>query len=402
MTTRHATLIDVVHERSLTEGCTGIHHFNAAGAALPSSAVVNAVVGHLRLEEQEGGYEAARMVTEQVEGIYGHAARLINASPEEIALFDSASSGLRNVVDALRLSPGHRLLLSRSTYVSHALHLMSLTRDKGVELVVLPNGPDGAADLVFLESLLSEGRNDVVCVAHVPTSSGLVEPAEAIGVLCARYRAVYILDATQSAGQLDLDVQRIGCDVLATTGRKFLRAPRGTGFTYVRQALLDTLAPWAPDVRGASWESERSWSLTPAARKLESWESSVACRLGLGVALEEALGRGMPATELHLGAVADSLRAGLSSLPGVQLADPEAGTSAIVTFTVPGRDQRSVGEALRQAGVSVLVVPASHAQYDLGARGLDAVVRASPHVYNDDADIAALLSAVEKTAAAAA
>jgi selenocysteine lyase/cysteine desulfurase len=394
--------VDVPAERARTVGAARSHHLNSAGSALPTTAVVDAVVAHLRHEERAGGYEASEARRTDIEAIYTAAARVVGATAEEVALLDSATTGLRVIVDALRLGPSARLLVSRSTYVSHALHLLSIAAGTGIELVIVPNGADGALDPVPLEELLAagDGRDDVVCVAHVPTSSGLVEPVAAIGALTRRYGARYLVDATQSVGQLPVDVHEIGCDALVTTGRKFLRAPRGTGFAYVRRSLLDTLAPVAPDVRGAVWRGERQWDLATTARRFETWESSVAGRLGLGVALEELLARGVEATAGHLVAVAAGLRAGLAAIDGVVVRDPAACASGIVTFTVEGLTAGDVSRRLAELNVRTVSVPSSHGQWDLGSRGVPAVVRASVHVYNDAGDAQALLDAVAVIAGA--
>ncbi|WKK72758.1 aminotransferase class V-fold PLP-dependent enzyme [Rathayibacter oskolensis] len=387
------TSIDVAAERARTAGTAGRHYFNAAGAGLMSDAVLETVIAHLRLEQRVGGYEAANLV--DLDSAYSSAAALLGADSDEIALFDSATTGLRGVFDALRLGPGDTVLAPRSSYVSQALRMLALERHDGVRLVVLPNDESGGIDLEALEGALAtaSGRT-VVSAVHVPTSSGLVEPVAAIGALARRYGAITVLDATQSVGQLDIDVRAIGCDALVTTGRKFLRGPRGTGLVYLRRGLLDGLGAWAPDVRGSLWTSAEEWTMDGTARALETWESSVATRLGLGVALREALERGMPATEAHLVALGARLREGLAMIDGVAVADPPSSASAIVTFTVAGVPGRQASAALREAAVDSLAVPATHAQWDLGARGLESVVRVSPHVYTDDSDVDALLGAV--------
>jgi len=390
--------VNVAAERARTPGTAVAHHFNAAGSALPTTSVVQAVVDHLRLEERHGGYEAANQVAEQVEAVYRNAAALLNADPAEIALFDSASTGLRTIVEALRLGRPQRLLVSRSTYVSHALHLMSLGREHDVELVIVPNGPDGAIDLELLDRELAGGGPAIVCIAHIPTSSGLVEPVTEIGALTRRYGARYVLDATQSVAHLALDVRAIGCDALVTTGRKFLRAPRGTGFAYISADLATSLAPTAPDVRGAVWTASQDWELKDSARRFETWEASIAGRIGLGVALAEALALGPASTEEHLVGVTAGLRRALAEIPTVTVQDPSASPSAIATFTVAGLSARQVNERLAARNVRTVSVPASHAQWDLGARGVEAVVRASLHVYNDESDTMALVDAVSQTA----
>ncbi len=388
-------VIDVVAERARTLGAGLSHHFNAAGAALPSVDVVATVVDHLRREERFGGYEAATAMRDQSDAVYDAAATLIGASGSEIAIFDSASTGLRVLMDALRPARGDRIVASSTTYVSHALQLMTIARERDVELVVAPVDEHGRMDVAALDALLADGRPSLLTVSHIPTSSGLTEPVERIGEVTRRHGATYILDATQSVGHLTVDVEAVGCDALVTTGRKFLRGPRGTGFAYIRSSLLERLIPTAPDVRGAKWTGMTDWELSPSARRFETWESSVAARLGLGVALREAMDRGPADTESWLLERALLLRNALSLIPGVAVVDPEGSTSAIVTFVVEGVAASDVVEALARVNVRVVAVPDTHGQWDLGARAIPSVVRASIHVYNDDADLDALLAAVE-------
>jgi selenocysteine lyase/cysteine desulfurase len=386
--------IDVARERELTLGAEVSHHFNAAGSALPTAAVVSAVVAHLRLEERVGGYEAAAQAKDHVEAVYGSAAELLGCHADEIALFDSASTGLRVLLDAFRPAPGSRIIASRSTYVSHALHLMTLQKEQGIDLVLAPTDDQRRVDLAALEALLVDGRPTILTIAHVPTSSGLVEPVHEIGVLARRYGAGYLLDATQSVGQLDIDVTRIGCHVLVTTGRKFLRAPRGTALAYVQRDCAAMLPPTAPDVRGSQWIRAFSWDVTGTARRFETWEAGIAGRLGLGVALEEATRRGIPETAEWLTSAGSFVRESLRAIPGVTVADPAGAASAIVTFLVDGVESAQVSAALADRQVRVVSVPATHGQWDLGDRAIASVVRASPHVYNDDGDIAELVGGV--------
>lgn len=393
------TEIDVVAERARTLGAGLSHHFNAAGSALPSHDVMTAVVDHLRLEERYGGYEAAAVARERTEDVYTAAADLIGAHAHEIALFDSASTGLRVLIDALRPGKGERIVAASTTYVSHAMHLMTVAREHDAELVVAPVDARRQVDLAALDALLADGRPTIVTVSHIPTSAGLVEPAEGIGEVTRRHGATYVLDATQSVGHLAVDVDLIGCDALVTTGRKFLRGPRGTAFGYVRQQLLERLTPTAPDVRGAEWVSVAGWELSPTARRFESWESPIAARLGLGVGLREAIARSPQATERWLRARGRQLRAALADITGVTIADPGDAASAIVTFVVDGVECRTVVETLAARNVRVVSVPATHGQWDLGARALSSVVRASVHVYNDDDDLDALVEAVRTVAA---
>lgn len=387
---------DVAAERARTPGSATGHHFNAAGAALLADATVDAVIDHLRAESLSGGYEAAKHAAPALDAVYARTARLLGVGPDEVALVESATAGWQRAVSALRLRPGDRVLAARSSYVSCALHLLAAERDLGIHVEVLPNGPDGAVDLAALETALRAGPASLVTAAHVPTSSGLVEPAAEIGALARVHGVPFLLDATQSLGQLPVDMGAIGCDLLIGTGRKFLRAPRGTGLLAVRRPLLERLAPEAPDVRGAHWTAERSWELVPDAKRFELWEAAHALRLGLGAALAALDSLGVDVVAGHLARLATGLRERLAEVPGVHITDPPAAGGAIVTFVVDGLDASEVQRELAERRVHLIAVPAGHGRWDMDPRGLTKVVRASVHVYNDQSDLDALVEAVRE------
>ncbi|AXG76418.1 N-methyl-L-tryptophan oxidase [Streptomyces paludis] len=385
--------LDVAALRAATPGTLHARHMNAAGAALPSRATLAAVTEHLRMESLLGGYEAAEALSARTERVYRSAARLLGAAPEDIALVESASTAWQRALGALRLRAGDRVLASSSTYVSSALHLLELRESHGIVLEVLPADADGRLDLGALETALREPAA-LVTLAHVPTSSGLVEPVAEAGALAARAGVPLLLDATQSLGQLPVDVQELRCGVVVATGRKFLRGPRGTGLLYVAPGLRARARPDAPDVRGAQWSAAYRYEVVPGARRYETWEASHALRLGLGTALEEALDLGVERIRDHVAALAGRLRAALPAVPGVRLTDPAAAASGIVTFLRDGEDPRETVRDLRTTGFRLSTVPASHGQWDLGRRGLERVARASLHVYNTEDDVDALVAAL--------
>jgi monomeric sarcosine oxidase len=386
--------IDVQIERARTPGVDAAHHLNAAGASLPSARTLATLFEQLQLESRIGGYEAAAAVRPRLEAVYALAGGIVNASADEVALVESATVGWQRIVDALRLGRGDRVLVSHSSYVSCALHLLTLERERGVIVELVPNGPDGAIDLDALAAAFAAGPVALLALTHIPTSSGLVEPVAEAGRLARAAGATYLLDATQSVGQLPVDVQEIDCDALVTTGRKYLRGPRGTALLVVRRRLIERLPATAPDVRGAVWTADRDWTETDTARRFETWEASHALRLGLGIALAEAQALGIDAISTHLRTRAAALRGELGELPGVHIADPPAATAAIVTFTVDGRPAAEVAAELIASGVHATSVPAHHGRWDLGDRHLPAIVRASTHVYTDEEDLRALVEGV--------
>jgi monomeric sarcosine oxidase len=389
--------IDLAAERARTPGCQAVTgrprpvHLNAAGAALPTTEVLDAVLAHLRREAEMGGYEAAAAIQEKLRAVYTSAATMLGSPPDDIALVESATVGWQRVIGALGPQPGERILATRSTYVSMALNLLELGRQRGIEIEILPTAADGRVDLDALRAAL--GRPAAfVTASHVPTSSGLIEPVAEIGALSRAANVPFVLDATQSVGQLPVDVGLIGADALVATGRKFLRGPRGTGLLYVSPELRARSRSTTLDVRGTVWSGDRDYHVTDTALRLETWEASHALRLGLGVALDQLAALGVEHVAAYLDGLGRRLRAGLDSLPHITVQDPSASGGGIVTFSRAGEDPAQTQRRLALAGFAVVCVPASHGQWDLGPRGVESVVRASVHVYNGPDDVDALLS----------
>ncbi|OWY62148.1 aminotransferase, partial [cyanobacterium TDX16] len=342
--------IDVHALRALTPGCEHVVHLNNAGASLPPAPVLDAVVGHLQLEASIGGYEAAREQAEADQRLYGAVAELVKARPDQIAYADSASRAWLAFFSgvARTLGPGDRILTGRAEYASNALALLLAAERTGCDVVVVPDDAHGQIDVGALAELLDE-RTRLVSLTHVPTNGGLVNPAVAVGEAIARSGsdAWYLLDACQSAGQIDLDVTALGCDALTATGRKYLRGPRGTGFLYVSDRALQQVAPADIDLHSGTWTGDRTWAWADGATRFELWECSVAGRIGLGVAVDHALEVGLPAIELRVAALAAQLRGALVELPAVTVHDKGETQCGIVTFTVEGHDAAEVSERLR-------------------------------------------------------
>ena len=246
---------DVARARRDTPGVARVAHLNNAGAALPPSAVTEAVIAHLRLEAEIGGYEAADAAHDQVEAVYAALARLLGCQPDEIAVVENATRGWDMAFYSLGFKPGDRILTARAEYASNVIAYLQVARRTGAVVEVIEDDEHGQFSVADLKERLGRGPGAVKLIAmtHVPTHGGLVNPAEEVGAVAREAGVPFLLDACQSAGQLGIDVQRIGCDMLSGTGRKFLRGPRGTGFLYVRREMLDKLEPPFLDLHAATW-----------------------------------------------------------------------------------------------------------------------------------------------------
>lgn len=378
--------IDISEARRLTPGCSHVLHFNNAGAGLMPAPVLDAIKGHLDLEAQSGGYEAAARTQVLWENTYEALARLLHCDRSEIALIENATRAWDMAIYAIPLKKGDRILTASNEYSSNWLALMQIRQRTGCTIEIVPNNIHGEIDTVALEGMLDE-RVKVVALTHVASSNGMVQPAAEVGRIVQRSSAIYILDACQSAGQLHLDVQAIGCHILSGTGRKFLRGPRGTGFLYVSNKILDRLQPPFVDQRAADWVAIDRFEWLQDARRFENWETSYALRIGLGVSIDHALHWGLPLIEERVRSLAAQLRDRLGILPGVTVLDTGRVKSGIVTFALGDKDVFFLQKHLVRHGINITAAGAAMARLDLEPRGITAIGRASVHYYNTEAEV---------------
>lgn len=389
--------------RSETPGCANVAHLNNAGAALMPRPVLDTVQRHLELEAAIGGYEAADEAGAALEAVYAAIARLLHAAPGEIAVVENATRGFDHALHAIDWRPGDAVLTPVAEYESNYLALLRLAELRGVEVHVVPDGPDGVLSTQALADLLARPglRARALTLAHVPTNEGLVQPAAAASRLAHDAGALVLLDACQSAGQLPLDVTELGADVVCASARKFLRGPRGIGFLYVREAIAERLQPTYADMRAAIWQGPRGFAWRPGARRFENWETNVAAVLGMGAAVAYALALGVENTWPRVYALADALRARLRDVPGVSVRDGGARACGIVTFAIAGHDAEELHAALRARGINVSVASDPARRYTLQPVRRDAiphVLRASPHYYNTQDEVEMLAVAIEEIA----
>ena len=399
--------IDVAAERAATPGCATVAHLNNAGAGLPSAATLGAEIDYLRFEAERGGYEAANQVADRLAALRSSAARLLGARPDEVAVAGSDTQAWTKVVWGYFLGGGigrgQRLLVDRITYDSHYLGLLQIAELAGASVEVVPSVADGTVDLDALAALLGPvgGAVALVALTHVGTPRGLVNPVEDAGALCRGASVPYFLDACQSVGQLPVDMGAIGCDVATATGRKWLRGPRGTGLIAVRSDFAERLRPPGIGNSAAVWEDAGHYRYRAGAERFAEFEVPLSAHLGLGVAIDHALGLGIDAIADRVGALGERLRTDLGALPGVAVHDGGTRRSGIVTFTVDGVDPAGVSGAASEAGINVSVSDAPWARLDMVAPNPTTKVRASPHYYNTGDELARLVEVVEALASRA-
>lgn len=386
-------MIDLPRVRSHTVGVDDIVHLNNCGSSLPPQPVVDAQIDYLLTEQRMGGYEAATSMADRLDDLYLATAEMLGCGRDEVAFQGSAIEGWWRAFLSVDLQPGDRVLAGASEYQGNAFGLLQ-ARDRGVLVEIVPNDEHGTIDLDALRAALDE-RVKLVCLTQVSMANGAVHPAAAVGRLCRDAGVLFLLDACQVAGQRPLDVDELGCDFLAYTGRKFMRGPRGTGALYARRATIDRLgsSPFV-DGRSAVWTGQDSWHHSPGAARFELGERNFAAQAGLAVATRYALDIGLDAIATRVRELADRLRTELGRVERVQLRDEGIDQCGIVTFTIDGVPALMVKQQLGEIGINIGAPGAINAQWDIGTRGIEAVARAGVHYFNTDAELDRLVDAL--------
>jgi len=384
---------DLQRARQDTPGCEIVLHFNNAGASLMPQPVLDATIAHLQLEAQIGGYEAVERSQGRIERVYDAAAALIGCSRDEIATIENATRAWDMAFYSIPFSPGDRILTAVAEYASNYIAFLQIARKTGATIEVIPNDEHGQISLEALRKALDE-RVKLIAITHVPTNGGLVNPVIEVGKVAREAGILYLVDACQSIGQMPIDVNAIGCDMLSATGRKFLRGPRGTGFLYVRSSVLEQLEPPFLDLHAAEWVARDRYEMLPNARRFENWETNYAGKIGLGVAIDYALQWGMDTLWRRIKTLAYNLRARLSTLPGVIVHDRGVTQCGIVTFSVDGKDPEEIKQRLADQHINVSVSILSSTRLDMEERGLSSLVRASVHYYNSEEEVERFCRAV--------
>ena len=386
--------------RSETPGLRHRIHLNSAGASLMPEPVIDAVEDHFRLESRIGGYEAEAEAAEAIAQAYADVATLLGTSSDRIAMTEHATASFVAALSAVAFEPGDVLVTTRNDYVSNQIQYLALVDRFGVEVVRVPDAPEGGVDLQAMEGTIHRRRPKLVAVTQIPTNSGLVQDVGAIGGMCRAREVLYLVDGCQSVGQMPVDVESMGCDFFSATARKYLRGPRGAGFLYVSDRALEAgMEPLFPDLRGADWVTPDLYQPAPDARRFETWEFAWALVLGTGAAARYATSVGLAGIRDVARGLATELRVRLPSLPGCRVLDRGPELSATVTASFDGHDPADLVVELRERGINTSSQTRLDAVIDYDEKGVDGALRISPHYFNTEEELDALMTALQEIVA---
>ena len=397
------SLEEIEKFRKATIGCENVNHLNNAGASLMPNVVTQAILEHIKLESEIGGYEAAALKANEIQDFYVQAGKLINCNASNIAFTASATDSYTRALSAIPFAAGDIILTDNDDFISNQIQFLSCKKRFGIKIVRINNATIGGVDLKDLEEKLFTLKPKLLAITHIPTNSGLVQSVKNIGEIYSRYEKIhgnkswYILDACQSAGQMKLDVEELKCDFLSITIRKFLRGPRGTGFLYISdKALQYGLEPLFIDMRGAEWIEKDEYKQQPDAKRFEDWEFAYALLIGSKVAIEYCLNIGEEKIWQQIKTLSNYMRSELTKINNVRVLDKGPEIGGLVTFTVNNSEPKYIVNELLKRKINVVPSFRNFAVIDFDEKGVTWAVRASPHYYNTLAEIDFFIAAVKE------
>jgi cysteine desulfurase/selenocysteine lyase len=339
-----------------------------------------------------GVYQLSERATAQFEAVREKVRRFLNAAEAREVVFVRGTSEAINLVaqsyGRQRVGPGDEVLITAMEHHSNIVPWQILCQEKRAELKVAPIDDRGQLMLGEFEKLLSP-RTRIAAVTHVSNALGTVNPVREI-VAIARARGVPVLvDGAQAVPHGRVDVRDLDCDFYAFSGHKVF-GPSGIGALYGRAELLEAMPPYQGGgemILSVSFEKTRYKEIP---HKFEAGTPHIAGAVGLGAALDYVM-------ELDLGAVAEHERGlldyateELSKIPGLRFIGEAEERISVVSFVLDGVHPHDVGTILDQEGIAVRT--GHHCAQPVMERfGVPATVRASLALYNNKADVDALL-----------
>jgi cysteine desulfurase/selenocysteine lyase len=372
--------------------CRSIYLDHTA-ASVPPAPVFAAMRTYLD-EIEEFGPKSFTLIDRhyrQLEHTRAALARIIGAEgPDTIALFTSGSEAIAAAATALPWQPEDEIIISEAEMISNVAPWLRIRDRFGTRVRVAPLDASGVVDVDRLEAILSP-RTRLISMTHVANSFGVIQPLERVGQLARAAGALFLVDASASVGVVSVDVARLQCDLLAASGRKYLRGPSGAAFLYCARHVVGRLEPMAFGWKSGAWNwNDQTLAFLPDAARFHSGEPNFGPWIGLGVAASYALELGIDPIARRVRELSAALIDRLAGLPNVRLVGP-AGVdrrNGIIMADVAGIPPKAAADYLQARGV---IAEGGHgyAPGPLRLSGLPTALRLALHYWNtvDELDV---------------
>ena len=357
-------------------------YFDAASVGLMHAGAARSINDWQQALAQEGTVAFDEEAEVRIlDGLSGAAAKLFNAGPEDIAIASGETPLMASLAWAVSPPEGSRIVTSDVAHPSTIYPWMRVAEATKAQ-VRWARGKDCYVAPETIEGLIDE-RTAVVCLSHVEYGTGQLHDLGRFAERAHAHGALFVVDATQSAGQVPIDVQATGADAVVSSTYKWMCGPFGSGVMYLSPRLQET----SPGIVGwrshdDMWDFQADRLVYPrSAKRFEYGTMAYGTALGAGEAIDYLLDLGIDAIAAHNRAIAEELRLGLMDLGADILSPADARErSAIVAARFTGHDSRALTTALGEQGVVASL------RRDF--------IRFSPHLYNDSEDVQKVVSAL--------
>jgi len=396
-----ATAVDVRADFPVLDR-EGLVYLDSAATSQKPHQVIEAMDDYYRNSNapiHRSVYPLAAEATELFEGARERVARFVGWDARTTIFTRNATEAINLVAYAWgreNVGQGDEVLITRMEHHSNIVPWQLLCQERGARLRYVSVDRDGELAMDELDEALGEGRVKLVGVAHISNVLGTLNPVEDVVRRARAVGALTLVDGSQAAPQLSLDLRAIDADFYVWTGHKAL-GPTGIGVLHGRAELLEQMRPFLGGGHMISRVDDQTSTWNELPWKFEAGTSEIAEAVGLGAAVDYLSAIGMDSVRAHereLTAYALERMPEIDGLTVFGPPDPER-RGGVISFAMPGIHPHDIGELCGREGVCVR---AGHhcAQPLMRDMGVPATARASFHVYNSRYDIDRLVDALAK------
>ncbi len=346
-----------------------------------------------------GAYSLAIKTTQKMQEARQKVANFVNASPEEIIFTKNTTEAINIVASGLSFQKGDSVVVPNIEHHSNFLPWLNL-KNKGVNVKVVKADANGILDPGVLEDAVDE-TTKLITITHISNALGSVQDIYEIGKIAEDHNSMYLIDAAQSIGHMEIDVQKTKAHFIAFPGHKGTLGPVGTGFLYANLEEAQQLEPVNLGGGTVVDVSEEGYELEDIPARFEGGTANIAGFIGLGASIDYINRIGLDKIEKHGVKLTSELYQGLSSLENVTCYGDPQNIYGIVSFNINNMHPHDVAKILDEVG-NIGVRSGHHcaipALKHIGAYQQGGTVRASLHYYNNLEDIQALVQTVQEIA----
>jgi cysteine desulfurase/selenocysteine lyase len=393
-----------IFERTIRDGKRLVYLDSGATSQKPNS-VIEAESNFYRMHNaavHRGAHQLAEEATDAYEGARETVAKFLGGSVDEIIFTKGATESLNLLAYAFsngdsdnrfNVKSTDRIVVTEMEHHANLIPWQQLTKRSGAELKWFEVTPDGRLDLSNLAEIITPNTK-VVALTHQSNVLGTVNPLSAIVARAHEVGAVVVLDACQSAPHMPVNVKELDVDFLTFSGHKAV-GPTGIGVLWGRASLLKDLPPFL--FGGSMIETvtmtDATWA--PSPRRHEAGVPNMAQAVGLAAALNYLMHIGMDNIYKHEQELGGYLLKRLQEIPDLKLVGPLVmdDRGAVASFTLGDIHPHDLGQYLDSQGIAVRT--GHHCAWPLTRKlGVQATTRASLYLYNDEADVDALITGI--------